>query len=166
MRRISPAALLLLAVLGSSCARRGQVSEVADVGRHRVRFTTPLGWEHLDHGRAQLFRNGEVELRLEDIDLPRSPTPTSSDQLVGYVLGQSHDGASREIVRRDSLDVHDTPWIRLETWSRLSHMSARRTAFTVRDSSLLTLVCERGTIDRTGAAFDSLLMSLEVLEQR
>jgi hypothetical protein len=38
-----------------------------EVGRHHLSFVLPAGWEHLDHGRQQLFRNGENVLSLADL---------------------------------------------------------------------------------------------------
>jgi hypothetical protein len=225
-----------------SCARRAPVPVEMEVGRHRVRLSVPPGWEHLDHCREQLFRNGEMELRLADlgpatpagladevrtartlwlkgrrldalarirsldgpilrilpspvraefwrpwtadpnaspadsaslggaiaamIDRAEALPPVSADQLVEYVLERSSDAARREIERRDSLGVHGSSWIRLGTWSRLSHMGRRSDAFTVRDGGLLALTCERGSFERTGGAFDSLLATIEVLPRR
>ena len=39
------------------------------VGHHRVGLTPPSGWEHLDHGREQLFREREAELEISLADL-------------------------------------------------------------------------------------------------
>lgn len=171
MRRADAGRWLLLAgsvALGVSCARRAAPPEDVQIGRHNVRLTTPAGWEHLDHGRAQLFRNGETELRLEDLGPATaavstdadSPPPTA-DQLVEYVLTRSDD-TGREISRRDSIAVHGSPWIRLETWSRVSHTYRRLAAFTVSDSSVLALWTERGLFEQSSGAFDSLLQSIEV----
>ncbi len=160
MRRADRILPLLLAALatGGACARPAPVVERMEIGRHRVRLVTPRGWEHLDHGRAQLFRNGEWELRLEDL----GPATTTHEDLAGELLMRSGDTDRREIARRDSVTVHGVAWVRLETWSRVSHLEVRRTAFTVADSSLLALTSERGPDEQTGGAFDSLLASLEI----
>jgi hypothetical protein len=50
--------------LGPGCA--SDPSREVEVGHHRLRLIPPETWEHLDHGRQQLFRNGEVALALED----------------------------------------------------------------------------------------------------
>src|SRR5262249_43746413 len=69
--RTERAALLALALawaLVPGCARRsvGTPSDMA-VGHHRVHFVTPQGWEHLDHGREQLFRCNDAQLSLVDL---------------------------------------------------------------------------------------------------
>jgi hypothetical protein len=56
--------LVLVGVAG--CAKT-RVETVADVGHHRIRFVLPKGWEHLDHGRQQLFRFGEAQVSLVDM---------------------------------------------------------------------------------------------------
>jgi len=70
-RRTERPRLIALAVgLALACGCSGPRTahvEVADVGRHHVRFTLPVGWEHLDHGRAQLLRLGEAQLTLADL---------------------------------------------------------------------------------------------------
>jgi hypothetical protein len=53
--------------IGTACARHEASRALAlEVGRHHLRLVPPAGWEHLDHGRQQLFRLGEVEILLED----------------------------------------------------------------------------------------------------
>jgi hypothetical protein len=232
-------ALLLAALTLDSCDR--QPNRVGlDVGRHHLRLVVPVGWEHLDHGREQVFRNGETELRLTDfgaatpaaladevrtaralwkggrtpdalarirtLDAPilRLTPPMErvdfwqpfterthagladdaalgemfdamieradalpqvpADPLASWVLEQTDPhAAGMEIEHRDSLAINGTSWVRLATWSRVSHMSPRRTAFAIENGGLLVLACERGVIERTGGAFDSLLTSIEVL---
>ena len=51
--------------VGSACSRTE--TRNLEVGSHRVRFTVPKGWEHLDHGRSQIFRNGEMQISLADL---------------------------------------------------------------------------------------------------
>jgi hypothetical protein len=58
--------LALAATVGCASNQRA-VPRVVDVGRHRVRFAVPTGWEHLDRGRQQLFRLGETRLSLEEL---------------------------------------------------------------------------------------------------
>lgn len=62
--------VLLVLALVAACgcgSREGVATRTVELGRHRVRFTVPRGWEHLDRGRQQLFRNGETRLSLEDL---------------------------------------------------------------------------------------------------
>lgn len=70
MRNVGGPAALLLALVAltvPACGRRPEPAVAIAIGTHHVRLVPPCGWEHLDHGRAQLFRNGETELRLEDL---------------------------------------------------------------------------------------------------
>lgn len=62
-------ALLTLALIAATgCAsKESAATRTVDVGRHRVRFAAPKGWEHLDRGRQQLFRSGETRLALEEL---------------------------------------------------------------------------------------------------
>jgi len=64
--RTSAACPLALAMASGCAAPHGELRE-ANVGHHHVRFALPAHWEHLDHGRAQLFRNGEAQLTLADL---------------------------------------------------------------------------------------------------
>ena len=66
-RRAERVAVLALAALAcaAGCAPRIERREVR-VGRHTLRLVVPAGWEHLDHGRQQLFRVPDAELLLED----------------------------------------------------------------------------------------------------
>src|SRR5262245_13651585 len=64
---ILPAIAVFLSLV-SGCARSNDRNiRNVDVGHHRVRFTLPEGWEHLDHGRQQLIRLGEAQISLLDL---------------------------------------------------------------------------------------------------
>lgn len=67
-------ALVVVLFLGGGCGRQEPPIEV---GRHRVHVELPRGWERLDHGRQQLFRQGEAQFVLEDLG------PASRDALAG-----------------------------------------------------------------------------------
>ena len=60
---------LLVALAAISCAgcSRPATPQRLEVGHHRIRLVPPPGWEHLDHGREQIFRNGEMQLLLADL---------------------------------------------------------------------------------------------------
>ena len=63
-----PLAVAVVLALACGCSGpHAERVEVAEIGRHHVRFTLPDGWEHLDHGRAQLLRLGEAQLTLADL---------------------------------------------------------------------------------------------------
>jgi len=81
VRRRTDAArvILLIAALVAcgSCSPPGPEELV--VGHHRLHLAAPLGWEHLDHGREQIFRRGEMQISLADLG------PASSEGLVREV---------------------------------------------------------------------------------
>jgi len=236
-RRLALVAAIAACLTAPACSRREPQTVL--VGRHELRLVTPRGWEHLDHGRQQLFRVGESELALEDLGpatpegltnelreaeqllhdgrradalarvrtlhgLPISLSPwqaradfwspwtdvtynpdiaddatlgralehlirnagalpaVSMDQLVEHVLTQSHQGSRREIARKEARDVHGADWVAIETWDRVSHMNRQRLACLEAEGYLLTLSTRRGQLEVTGAAFDSLLASIEL----
>ncbi len=59
--------LLGIAAFGAGCAKKESPVPTIEVGHVRVQLQTPAGWEHLDHGRQQLFRKGEAEVSLSDL---------------------------------------------------------------------------------------------------
>jgi hypothetical protein len=59
--------ILALVAVGACGPKEGAATRTVQVGRHRVRFLVPKGWEHLDRGRQQLFRSGETRLSLEEL---------------------------------------------------------------------------------------------------
>ena len=60
-------ALILVMVVGPGCSAGRTKPQTVEEGHHRVTFVLPEGWEHLDHGRQQLFRNGEAQISLVDL---------------------------------------------------------------------------------------------------
>lgn len=60
-------AVMLAAILG--CAGGPPKPTTVLVGHHRVRLTPPPRWEHLDHGREQLFRERDAELEISLADM-------------------------------------------------------------------------------------------------
>src|SRR5437867_11649424 len=62
------AVLMLALIAAAGCAwKESAATRTVEVGRHRVRFAVPKGWEHLDRGRQQLFRSGGTRLSLEEL---------------------------------------------------------------------------------------------------
>ena len=102
-------ALLLLGAPG--CAKPKPARLGALVGRHQVRLALPRGWEHLDHGRQQLFRSGEWQLSLTDrgatdrdsslvfADLPPGPRQE-------HVLGLAADMRRSDVASRTPRAIH------------------------------------------------------------
>lgn len=241
-RRAAARRAFLIAVLSTSvagCSAGKPAATTIQVGHHRLRLEPPPGWEHLDHGREQLFRNGETQLRVADLgpatrqglvselreaqalwlagrrgdalqrvrslhgppirflpwreradfwkpwtdvtyvastadsaelglafdaliraaeDLPETPVA----ELTEYVLHRAHDADRREIGRRDSIEIHGSRWLVIETWDRLSHLYRRRVAILDHEGYLLELVTDRGVFEQMSGAFDSLLASIVV----
>jgi hypothetical protein len=64
-----PALLVALLAWTFGCATGPPKPTAVRVGHHLVHLTPPAGWEHLDHGREQLFREraGELEISLADL---------------------------------------------------------------------------------------------------
>lgn len=240
-RRLALVATIAAGLAAAACSRREPQAVL--VGRHQLRLVTPKGWEHLDHGRQQLFRVGESELALEDLG-PATPEglanelreaaqllhdgrradamarvrtlhglpisllpwqaradfwapwtdvtyvpdmaddatlaralerlirgaealpPVSMDQLVEHVLSESHQAGRQEIARKEARDIHGADWVALETWDRVSHMNRQRLACLDAEGYLLTVSTRRGQLEVTGAAFDSLLASIELSPSR
>ena len=80
-RRSDPALgvaiVLALALVGCSKAK----TETAVVGHHAVQFVLPKGWEHLDHGRQQLFRFEESQISMVDLG------PATREAMVAELRG-------------------------------------------------------------------------------
>ncbi|MGH7741812.1 MAG: hypothetical protein ACRENS_07310 [Candidatus Eiseniibacteriota bacterium] len=225
-----------------SCSRTAAPQAVR-IGHHNVSLSPPRGWEHLDHGREQLFRNGETELALEDFgpiapdglanevsaahalwlsgrrldafarvrqlhglplellssearaefwrpwydatyDVARADSAeigvafenltrsaralpeVPHDRLVERLMAETPMGPRSEVAHWDSLVIHGASWLSIETWSRVSHMGRERLACLDNGGYLLLLTTQRGPIEQTGSAFDSLLASIEVLGPR
>jgi len=167
-RTDGPAALALaLALAAAGCAKPQPLTQDADVGRHRVSWVLPRGWEHLDHGRQHLFRSGEWQLSLIDRG---ATTPDSSlvfgelgpEPLREYVFRLACDPRRHEIASRTERVIHGAGWVELETWDRVSHMARSRVAYLVHDGALLVLAIDRGPYEQVAPRFEELLSSLEL----
>ena len=161
MRRLvewlTGAALAIGLVIASGCSlpqpRPQRQAQVVSVGRLRVEFVLPAGWEHLDHGRQQLFRHRDAQLSLRNLGV------VDRDSALFELQG---DSRRRELERRDLVTVHGAEWTDVRTWDRVSHQDRSRFAALVHDRSLLVLALDLGPYEQAGAAFDSLLASLRV----
>lgn len=162
-------AALALVVLATvpGCARPPEPAPV-EVGVHDVRFVVPAGWEHMDHGRQQIFRDGESQISLVDMG-PDSTSgvpadPDSLARLLRILFDPDFDPRQLEIAKQRHRDVAGCDWIDLETWDRVSHTDRRRVAFTHDRGSLLVLRTERGLEDPTAPVFDAVLSSIAVVK--
>ena len=119
-----------------------------DVGRHHVRLVPPSGWEHLDHGREQVFRNGEMKLLLVDLG------PSTRDGMARELRN------AREIWlqgrRKDALArVHDLRGAPLDLATNHERAVYWRPWYAMRDDS-----ADSTTI---GKAFEEFLVGIERL---
>lgn len=150
-------ALAIALALASGCslpqARPQPKAQVVSVGRLRVEFVLPVGWEHLDHGRQQLFRHRDAQLSLRNLGV------VDRDSALFELQG---DPRRRELERRSVLTVRGAEWTDVRTWDRVSHQARSRFAGLVHDRSLLVLALDLGPYEQAGVAFDSLLASLRV----
>ena len=74
--KVIAAALLVFAMTaGTSCSR--PAAQSMEVGSHHVRLAPPPNWEHLDHGREQIFRSGEMQVILADLGPSTDSSSTS-----------------------------------------------------------------------------------------
>lgn len=64
--RVSRLVALALLALAGGCSER---PETLMVGVHPLSVIVPAGWEHLDHGREQLLRNGQAQIAIIDLGL-------------------------------------------------------------------------------------------------
>jgi hypothetical protein len=64
---VALAGLALLIAAAPGCTRHAPAKLSMRVGHHLVRCVPPAGWEHLDHGRKQVFRREEMEIFLADL---------------------------------------------------------------------------------------------------
>lgn len=164
-RRAETIAALGLALTLSACAPRQEpVARDFQIGAHRVRVVPPRGWEVIEHGRQHLFRNGESQVSLTDVLQPAPEDTTreqSSDEKVAFVFGTFSQSDRREIARRDERPVNGRLWTEVHTWNRISHMDPARFAYAEAGRRFLVLATDRGPIEVTGPAFDTLLATIE-----
>jgi hypothetical protein len=167
-RRRAAWILILLALVHTSCARPPRPVTL-EVGRRTVRLVVPAGWEHLDHGRQQLFRLAEAQLSLTNrgpIALEAgTPAADSAAHVLELVLGNASDTRRRELAVQARDTIAGTAWSLVETWDHVTHLDRKRVAFTDAGGELLVLRVDRGDIARTGAVFDGLLRSLVLLPE-
>ncbi|MEQ1832634.1 MAG: hypothetical protein ABL977_06220 [Candidatus Eisenbacteria bacterium] len=134
-------------------------------GDLHVRLRVPPGWEHLDHGRQQLFRLGERQISLTEREVPWDTLHTTAADSAAVMLAaalrwERHAGRY-EIARRETRSMGGLEWTELETWSRLTHTQRRRVAYAWTGERLLILDMDRGDAGELGPAFEAMLSSIE-----
>lgn len=137
------------------------------VGGHQIRLVAPVGWEHVDHGRQQVFRRAEMELVLEDfgptVAGKRSLGPDSARVVLLRALASDGNPNRREIASVEQVVLHGAAWTRVKTWDRVTHHDARLYAVIDRAGRLLVLRSASDTRDPSATAFQSLLSSIEIV---
>ena len=242
-RRSDVTAIFALAaglVAGTHCSREVEATPARlEIGHHQVQLVIPATWEHLDHGREHLFRQGEWQISLLDMGVathegfvrdlriaeslwhegrhedasarihdlrgpmlrnaPRGQIgdfwkpwtdvtyhPEAGDSVViGAAIGALIDGAARfdsvttedlieyvlasrmepkrfEVARQSVRTIHGFDWAEVETWDRVSHLARSRVALTENGGYLLVLAIDRGLLEQTEVAFETLLASIQV----
>lgn len=144
------AVLALCALLAPACVRRPAPAVTLAVGAHRVRLVPPRGWEHLDHGRAQLFRNGETELRLEDLGAA-TPHALAGDIRAAratWLAGRRRDALAR-------MRALDGPALAFLAWQRRADFW--------RPWSDVAYVPDPADSAALGSAFDAMIDGAEAL---
>lgn len=142
------AALAAALALGLGCSRTE--TRRFEIGSHRVRFTVPKGWEHLDYGRLQTLRKGEMQISLADMG-----------------------PASREGIAREIRTAHEW-WIAgrgKEAFARIQSLRGAPLAVASREQTSAFWRTWRRVTARGGrpdsaeiqAAFDSLLAGVDRL---
>ena len=152
-----------MSAASSACARDTAtpppVPRELDLGVHRVQVTVPTGWVLLDQGKQKRFRQGELEIVLQNLG-PATPAPRDLDALIEWGLaGAGHDQRS-EVKSRRTLTIDGRQAISVETWYRLDHTNPQRLLLVSDDSDLLALYTVRWANDETLEAFDAIRDSL------
>jgi hypothetical protein len=88
----------------------------------------------------------------------------SAAQKLGYVLSEFSTMRDAEVQSNTLRTLHGAEWNDVVLWSRLTHTSRTRVAFTVSGGRLLVLATGLGVYERQAPAFESVLTSLEIRE--
>lgn len=133
------------------------------VGHFHLRLVVPDGWEHLDHGREQIFRNGETRMSLAEFAAPLSEgaAPPAPDSLAVLLFEQVFAERRLELYRRERRTIRGADWILLDAWDRVTHTNHTRLACVEGGGYLLVLRIDRGPVEQANAAFEGLLESIQ-----
>lgn len=134
-----------------------------EVGVHRVSVRCPGDFEVVARESGHLFRDGPVLLELEDLG---SPVADPSVELpfetwIHWAMSWLETSSQRGVVRTTDLELQGRTFRVVETWDSLTHANRRRFAFAVSGGSMLVLHTRGGDFERSSAAFDHVLASLE-----
>lgn len=138
-RRPDAATLLALAALAASgCS--APASGPLVVGHHRLRLVVPAGWEHLDHGRQQVFRRREQVISLTDFG-PASPEALAREIAAARDLwrqGRAEDAFARlrdlrgpvlALATDDQREAFWGPWVEIRNRPVPADSFAMKAAF-------------------------------------
>jgi hypothetical protein len=134
-----------------------------EVGAHRISVIRPRGFEVVAQDAGHLFRNGPVLVELEDLGQPGDALEDGAppEAWEPWAMSWLETSEQRAVARRGTLEVQGRTAHVVETWDSLTHELRRRFAFVVDRGSLLVLHTRGGDFERSSAAFDRMLGSLE-----
>ena len=165
MHRRTPAIVCLAASLLALGACSRSPEKDLQVGHFHLRLVPPDGWEHLDHGREQIFREGETRISLAEFAPASSEgtEPVAPDSMAVLLFEQVFDARRLELYKRERRTVHGAEWIVLDAWNRVTHSNHTRLACVERGGYLLVLRIDRGPIEQADPVFEQLLGSIEFI---
>src|SRR5512140_1098414 len=159
-------------VADGSTARADAPPDAADadggsdvrVGEHRVRVRVPPGFERVDYGQKQEFRNGEVRIAL--VDGGELPPGTGAANLEDEWLIQralrlfEHNPRRWEVGAKTRIAVGDREAVVVDTREPLSHAFHQRTVVFVNGNRLLAGGMVLGRPETARDALDALARSV------
>ena len=149
----------------TACVRdRVLISKEIELGTRRVEVLVPTGWELLDHGKQKRFRRGELEIVLQNLGHPTTPSPFAQvapegagfEELVEWGLAAVGHDQRRDVKSRRAVTIDGREAMDIETWNRLDHTNPQRIFFVRDEGELLALHTVRMASQDSMAAFEAI----------